>query len=91
MYRYKECGFKLVSLCNDPPVGSIEVWIDAAPDRKDDYGRLLHLVWSKFPERWFRLPACAGHLKELVRRGEEYILDQELWHPSQDHPNILTR
>lgn len=91
MYQYKECGYRLVTGCEDPPAGSIEVWIDAAPDRKDAYGKLMHLVWSKFPKHWFRVPACTGHLKELAQRGEEYILSPDLWHPGLDHPNILTR
>ena len=91
MYQYKECGYSLVGHCSDPPAGSIEIWIDAPPDRKDDYGKLMHLIWQKFPKHWFRVPACQGHLQELAKRGEDYILSPDLWHPSQDHPNILTR
>ena len=91
MYQYKECGYALVGGCKDPPTGSLEVWIDAEPDRKDPYGKLMHLTWSKFPAHWLRVPACQGHFEELVKRADEFMHDPELWHPGANHPNILAR
>jgi hypothetical protein len=91
MYQYKECAYSFVTGCKDPPDGSLEVFICARPDRKDAYGKLMCLIWEKFPNHWFRVPACRGHLQELIQRADELMHGPELWRPGSGHPDILAR
>lgn len=78
--------------CQDPPYGSIEIYVDESPPGMGWYERMLRDLSGFLPKNsWARLIFCKGHLEEVVARSLEYLEDPDLWAPEQYAPPVMPR